>query len=431
MDNGGRHRYREQLTRVRKIIATTGTEFVGVAVGALSGFIIVHYLSKGMYAQYTFIIACISFAAGLSDLGLSHCYLPVVGSRANDVGWVLKCCDRIYSARRLLYVSAAIVVVPYFAISSYRHGWLDAPFVGAALFGVLLVGFSVREQVYRQTLIILREISIVNRVSLRNSGLRLTLTAIVVAVTNNSLILPAIFASALAVSFYSLWAFKRQPALHGFGDLHLDLDEQHQVDATVRRIVRPLIIPNLFYQFQGTISIFLVAIFASSNSLAEVGALGRPALILVVVDRVTGALFFPFIARSVEGVELRRFMFRAHAFYLLCMAILFTSALLVPDFWIWLIGSRYTDQKQLLWIVFLAAILMNASGFAGTSLTSRGKTQGQLFLIPLVLISQAIYLYCFGVHDTLTSLQFSVATASVFFIYEYCLLWYLILRTSP
>ena len=67
------------------------------------------------------------------------------------------------------------------------------------------------------------------------------------------------------------------------------------------RIAKPLVLPAIFYQLQGVITVFLVSLFGTSSMVAEVGAFGRLAMALVVVDRVTHILLFPAIALEPVG----------------------------------------------------------------------------------------------------------------------------------
>ena len=61
-----------------------GVETFGVAVGGIAGLLIVNVLPKDQYAAYTFLVACITLMLGVTDLGLAHCCLPVVGQRTTE-----------------------------------------------------------------------------------------------------------------------------------------------------------------------------------------------------------------------------------------------------------------------------------------------------------------------------------------------------------
>ena len=82
------------------------------------------------------------------------------------------------------------------------------------------------------------------------------------------------------------------------------------------RIAKPLVLPAIFYQVQGVITVFLVSMFGTSNMVAEVGAFGRLAMVLIVVDRVTE---HPAVSRSSRARRRARgcaaILSRAHLVY--------------------------------------------------------------------------------------------------------------------
>jgi hypothetical protein len=95
-----------------------------------------------------------------------------------------------------------------------------------------------------------------------------------------------------------------------------------------------------------------------------------------------------------------------------------------------LIGPQYIPQQNLLWLAFLAAILMYSAGFAFTTLTSRGKTSNQVYLIPLVLAIQVIFVFFYGAATTERALVLSVVTGVAFFVFQFTLLGLQYLRPS-
>ena len=46
------------------------------------------------------------------------------------------------------------------------------------------------------------------------------------------------------------------------------------------------------------------------------------------------------------------------------MALVLLTSICLPQYWILLLGEKYRSMEPLVWMVFLASILQNASGFA-------------------------------------------------------------------
>jgi hypothetical protein len=182
------------------------------------------------------------------------------------------------------------------------------------------------------------------------------------------------------------------------------------------------VLPSIFYQVQGVALVFLGALFGSADILAQVGAFGRLAMVLLVVDRITGTLLFPGLARAPDGPALVSTVIRVHALYLLAMAVIEFTAIALPQYWIILLGQQYRSMTPYVWIVFLAAMLTNASGLAYRTLTVRGATANQSYGVAVILAVQTLYLWRFGAADLRILLGFNLATAVAHFGYQYLLL---------
>jgi hypothetical protein len=413
---------RHLVQRLSVLSLTAGTESIGVGVSAIAGFLIVHQLSKHSYGEYSFIASCVNFLVGLSDIGLSHTYLPIVGERAAEVPWVVGVCRRVYRMRWRFFVPASLLVVAYWFHAMNQHQWWSADFLWASVLALLSVLATIREQVSRSILAILRQVGTLNKLSLLSSVARLLLTGLALWLFADGFNLWALMAATLVATSLVLISVRRDAAIIAFSAAVLPPEEQRQVDARITSLLRPLMLPMFFAQVQGVITVFLVSLFAVTASIAEVGALTRPTLILAMIDRVAAVLLFPAIAREPSGPGLRRLLVRSYLIYFLILLGLLLSSLYLPGYWMLLIGEQYLPQEHLLWLAFLAAILMYAAGFAFTTLTSRGKTSNQFYLIPLVLVIQAGYVAIFGAATTERALVLAVVTGVTFFVFQFSLL---------
>ncbi|MBU2408368.1 MAG: hypothetical protein KKC79_06925, partial [Gammaproteobacteria bacterium] len=231
-----------------------------------------------------------------------------------------------------------------------------------------------------------------------------------------------IVAATAAVSFVSVTLYRRAFGAHKIPEADLDEADAKRVDAQVVQIAKPLVLPAIFYQVQGVITVFLVSLFGTANMLAEVGAFGRLSMVLIVVDRVTNVLLFPAIARAAAGARLTTIIWQAHSVYLVTMSLVLLTSYFLPQYWIILLGEQYRSMTPLVWMVFLASILMNASGFAFRTLTVRGATAGQSYSIAVTLATQVAYLWAIGITDLRSVLGFGIATSLANFVYQYGLL---------
>lgn len=409
-------------SRLRQVLAVGSVESLGVIVGGIAGLLIVNVLPKDQYAQYTFLTAVMTLMLGVTDVGLAHCCLPVVGQRAGEVNWVVAACHQVFRKRWWLLVVGLAIAVPYWIFTTREHGWGGAAYWIASALTVALVLFSLRGAYASTILMILGHIGTLTRVNGFSLVLRLLLVAAVLLLPMSAYAVSGVIGATAAAGLLSLELYRRAFASHGVRPSRLEGEDARRVDAEIYRIAKPVVLPAIFYQFQGTITVFIVSLFGSASMLAEIGALGRIAMMLVVFDRVAGVLLFPAIARAADGDRLTTLVLRAHAGYIGIMSLIFVSALVLPQYWMLLIGHQYKGQQSLLWMVFLATLLLNCAQFAFVTLTARGHTQGQTYVVPVVLTLQILCLFVFGVESLRAVLAFGIATSLGHFLYQYAML---------
>ncbi len=399
-----------------------GVETFGVAIGGIAGLLIVNVLPKDQYAAYTFLVACMTLILGVTDLGLAHCCLPIVGQRAGERNWVVGVCHQVFRKRWYLLGLGLAVVVPYWFYSSQQHAWSGWPYWVASLMMVSVVLLTLREHYASTVLLILSQISTLNRVAFSAHSVRIGFVGLVLLLPITSWSVVGIVAATAAGSFVSVLLYRKAFRRTEVPDARLDGEPARKVDSEIIRIAKPLVLPGIFYQVQGVITVFLVSLFGTANMLAEVGAFGRLAMVLIVVDRVTNVLLFPAIARAPMGPRLGTIVAQSHIAYIAMGSLVLLTAFFVPDWWILLLGKQYASMAPLVWMVFLASIVMNASGFAFRTLSVRGATSGQTYSIAVTLITQVLFLWLVGISDLRSVLWFGIATALANFGYQYALL---------
>lgn len=408
--------------RLRQIFMVGGVESFGVVVGGIAGLLIVNVLPKDQYAAYTFLAACMTLVMGVTDLGLAHCCLPVVGQRSHDVPWVVGACHHIFRKRWLLLSAGLVIIGPYWYYTSREHGWSGMGYWLASAVALGMVLVQLREHYANTVILILGHISTLNGVAFTANGVRIAFVALVLMLPITAYSTAGLMAATGAASGVALLLYARAFRRHGITEQRLDEAQGRKVDAEVLRIAKPLVLPAVFYQVQGVITVFIVSLFGTTNMLAEVGAFGRLAMALVVVDRMAGILLFPAIARATVGPRFIAVLARIHGAYLLAMTLTFATSLLWPQYWILLLGEQYRSMEPYVWMMFLSAILSNAAGFAFRTLTVRGATARQSLSVIATLGAQVLYLWLVGISDLRSVLGFALTTSAASFFFQYGLL---------
>ncbi|MDM0115121.1 hypothetical protein QTI66_23430 [Variovorax sp. J22R133] len=410
------------IARLRQIAMVSGVETFGVAMGGVSGLLIVNVLPKEQYAIYTFVLACVTLMAGISELGLSHCVLPVVGQRASDQHWVVGVCHQIFRRRWMLMSAGVVIVLPYWFYTSQEHHWHSAPHwvSGLLMLGVVLL--TLRESFLHVVLLIMRHIPSLNRIAFASHTVRFSLVGAVLLLPLAAWSVPALFAATVLALAVSVQLLKRAFARHGIEDWRLNADECRVVDREALRVALPLVPSAIFFHVQGVITVLIVSIFGTTDMMAEVGAFGRLALVLTVFDRVTNMLLFPALARSPAGARFVSRLTRIHGAYLVMMFMVLATAVAWPHYWMLLLGRQYASMEPYLWMVVVSSILMSAAGFAFRTLAVRGATQRQWVTIPLVILVQIVFVALVGVDNLKLVLAFNLVTSCTHFAYQYGML---------
>jgi O-antigen/teichoic acid export membrane protein len=408
--------------RVRQIVMVGGIETLGVILGGVAGLLIVNVLPKEQYAAYTFLVACMTLMLGVTDMGLAHCCLPVVGQRSKEVDWVVGACHQVFSKRWVLLVLGLVIIVPYWIYTSRQHDWTGGGYWLASLvmLGVVLV--TLREHYANTVLLILGHISTLNRVAFVSHMARIACVAAVLVLPITAYSIAGLTVATAAASATALYFYAKAFKAHRVGVSRLDTPDAKRVDAQIVKIATPLVLPAIFYQVQGVVTVFIVSLFGTANMIAEVGAFGRLSMVLLVVDRVTNVLLFPAIARAPASSRLTVVLAQVHLLYMMAVGAVFLTAVIFPNYWILLLGEQYRNMVPYVWMVFLSSILMNAAGFAFRTLAVRGATARQGFIIVAVVATQVLYLWLVGANTLRAVLGFGLATAFANFAYQYGLL---------
>jgi O-antigen/teichoic acid export membrane protein len=408
--------------RLRQVVMVGGIESFGVILSGIAGLLIVNVLPKDQYAAYTFLVACTTLMMGITDLGVAHCCMPVVGQRTRDVPWVVAVCHHVFHKRWLLLSLGLVIIVPYWYFTSREHRWTGPGYWLASVVAMAGVLVTLREHNANTVLLILGKISTLNRVAFSTHAVRIAFVGLVLLLPMSSYSTAGLIAATVAASIVSLMLYMRAFRDQHIGDHRLDADTGRRVDGEIIRIAKPLILPAIFYQVQGVVTVFIVSLFGTANMVAEVGAFGRLAMALVVVDRVANILLFPAIARAQTGPRFVRVLAQVHGLYLLAMACTFMTSLLFPQYWILLLGEQYRSMTPLVWMMFLSSLLSNAAGFAFRTLTVRGATARQSFSIVATLITQVLYLWLVGISDLKSVLGFGLASSVASCVFQYAML---------
>jgi hypothetical protein len=140
---------------------------------------------------------------------------------------------------------------------------------------------------------------------------------------------------------------------------------------------------------QGQITVFLISFFAHrTSSVAEVGALGRLAMIFTVLTNLLTNIFIPAFARCQNRTRLRSLYLEIVGGVTVFCLLIIAAAGIFPEEFLFVLGSKYAHLHRELLLMVGASVLAALSGTFWALNASKAWIAGSWLYIPLTLITQ-------------------------------------------
>ena len=348
----------------------------------MSGILLVRWLPEREYAYFTIANAMQATLNLLADIGISVGLLSIGGRIWQDRHRFGELINTGLSVRRKLAAAAIVIVAPILYAMLTRNG--ASLFYTAFLIGIVLVGFALQLSIDVFSVVprLGSDIAKIQTIDFTCATIRLLLVIGLVY----------IFATAgLAVAIATATFFLQYLLLRSYAAKAVDLNanENPEDRREIVRLIRKLAPNALFYCFQGQITVFLISFFGRHTaSVAEVGALGRLAMIFTVLMNMMTNVFVPAFARCQEKHKLLGlYLLVAGGVAVFSIAVLGAAALF-PNEFLFVLGNRYTQLHRELLLMVGAAVVTAFGGALWLLNASKAWIEGAWLYIPLTLATQ-------------------------------------------
>jgi O-antigen/teichoic acid export membrane protein len=375
----------------------------------LTGLLLLRWLTVDNYAQF---IVAFSFQATLgflTDLGFSGTIVALVGPRGNDpavIGSYIRSGRRIRNVMLLCLTPVAALI--YVQIVRQHH-W--ATWTSVILFASIVASiyFSGMISYYGAPLLIHGRLSHYYRNQLAGSLFRILISGALYLIG---------FLSAWTASWINALGF----LVIGWLNVHESrrfVELPTHLDPKTTRQMMHYVLPSLpsliFFALQGQISLFLISFFGRTQSIAEVGALGRLGQLFLLLSGFNAAVIEPFMARLPQQRVLRSYLTIALIASAICVPVC-SVGFMYPKLPLLLLGPKYASlNRETGWLILSSCIgyliglltLMNAARrwiYWTTSLTDIG----------VVIAAQILFLCRFKVDTTINAILFGLATNAAY-----------------
>ncbi len=379
-----------------KLISITGSaQIIVQAVGFVCGILVIRLLPTQEYALYTLANTMLGTMTVLSDAGISTGVMAQGGKvwqNREKLGVVMA---TGLDLRRKFAIGSLILSTPILLYLLVHNGasWLMAIMIVLSLIPAFYAALSdsLLEIVpgLHQSILPLQKNQVV--VSLG----RLLLSAV------SLFIFPWTFVAILANGIPRI-----------YGNIQLKkiskdfIDNDQNPDPVVRedilKVVKRILPGAIFYSFSGQITIWIVSVFGNITSIAQLGALGRIAVLLNIISVLIGTLLIPRFSRLENNslILLKRYS----QVILMCtiLMILFAAGVYIfSDKILWILGNNYSSLNFELFLVMISSCLNLIAGVAYSLYSSKGW-----ILPPLYSISKTVVVLI------VASLVFDLSTLS-------------------
>lgn len=405
----------ETKSRLGRWAALLGAYFTAQSLtqlaGILAGLLLVRHLSVGEFALYTLASSVTALLSVASDLGstssLLHFYRGAQGRGERFSEYV----GAVLDLRRAAFAVGSVAVLA------------AAPFLGAAR------GFG-RAESFASALVVLATVwsqigSSIRLVLLRlasryGAAYRAELSAGVFRLAAIALLIYFAHLSSLAALAIGALAAALVLVLADSPSAHPERGEPGARDSARRSVGRYLLptLPSaLYFALQSPMTVWLAAKFGTTQSIAEVGALGRLGLIVGLLTGLSGAVLVPRLAGIVEPRAFRASFFRYGALLAALAGGIWFAAALFPDLFLALLGPHYRGlHRELLLLIAGSGLSMLGSYVANVNL-ARGWTRLQAVALACEIATQVVLIATLPLATTAGVIWFQVggATAGVAF----------------
>jgi len=364
-------------------LAEYGAVQVGVqALNAAAGLLIVRYLSKPEYALFAIVNSMQTTANLLADLGIGIGVRAIGGRVWQDQERFGQLLNTSISLRRMFATVSLLVTLPITAWMLWHNG-ADFPMilVLCAIIVTTIVpmlastAWGISAQLHG-------EYRRMQKLDLGNALLRF------LAIAGLSLIKLNVVWAAL-VGTISSWIgmiFLRRWSREKINHTALvNADDKREM---IRLSLKSM--PNtIFFCFQGQVTLLILTFVGNTTGIADVMALGRIAMLFTIFSVTFNNVLAPRFARCQDTAKLPRLYLLLTSGSVGLLALLSAIVWLVPEPFLWLLGSKYTGlSNELLWVVAASCVGM-VGGVMWSLNSSKAWINIQAFgYIPSIILCQ-------------------------------------------
>lgn len=402
-----------------KLLSLTGSaQLLVQATSFTSGILIIRMLSTQEYALYTIANAVLGTMAVLNDGGVTTGAMSAGAKVWEDKKGLGSVLNTALQLRRRFAIASLVVVIPvlFYMLRSHDASWTLTCLIALALIPAFYatISGSLLEIVPK----LRQEIVPLQRLQVQNNVARLVLLCI------SLFAMPWAYIAILASGIPQIWMnFRLRLFNSRYADFNAEPDTK--IRASILAIVARVMPASIYYCLSGQITIWLSSMYGSTSTIAQLGALGRLAMLFNLFSVLFGTLIMPRFARlpAERSVLLRRFFQVMLLLCLLCIVIVIGAWTFSSEI-LWVLGPQYSELNDEVVLSVLASCIGLLAGCAFNLYSNRGWTINPFLLIGMSLCTIGLGVWWIDISTVrgMINLQLFIVSSEAIMHGGYCLL---------
>jgi len=368
---------------VRRASRFTWVQLVVQCIGFATGILIVRCMEQHEYALFTIANTMQATTNILADIGISIGLISIGGRVWQDQRRLGQLVSTGLKLRRKLGTAAILVVTPllYFMLRKHGTSFSYTVFLIAAVLAGLSAQLSV--EVFSVIPRLRSDLGQIQKVDFIGSIARLAVLGALAFVFLNAGVAVVAGSGALLLQYL----LSRQYAA---GIIDLQAEENAEDRKAMLGFIRSQAANAVFFCLQGQITIFLITFFGHRAGVAEVGALGRLAIIFTVLGNLVANICAPAFSRCRTHHQLVWLYTGVVGGVAGLSLLLLGGAYFLPNEFLFILGNRYSHLQYELLLIVGGAMINTMAGTLWTLNASRAWIAGSWLYIPLTVGTQLL-----------------------------------------
>jgi len=370
-------------------------------LGFAAGILIVRELPKREYAFYTIGNTMLATILLLADSGISSALSAIGGRIWKDNQRLGSLLNTALQLRRQMAVLTLLIVVPIL-VWLLRQNGAPLPEMVLLVLAVLAgAGLELITRIYSVALRLKSQIRQIQNQALTAAFVKLAVVGVALFIFFNATVAILSVVIGYAVQF---WMLRRWVAKN----IDRTAPQDNIMRAEIMSVIRKQSPHSIYYCLQGQITVWLISIFGSTDNVANVGALGRLALLFTMVSTVFGDVILPAFSRIQSINQVRRRFFQIVFGYFAMSTLLMGVIIVFPRQILSVLGSQYANLQSEGILMAASAIVIAIGGLLWAVNASRAWIVPPHILIPCTLVLQVILVMVLDLSTVRGVLLFSI-----------------------